>query len=472
MKRILSVLLCLAMALALVACGSSGSETTTAAPTEASHGFMVGYSKVNITPSQPTLLSGYGNDDRYHTEVLDYLYLTCVAMTDAEDNTILFVSLDLCSIDAKTVSTLRTRVNNVTGVPGENIMISVSHTHSAPTGSAISSILLSAIEQASQEAMADRKEAEMYIGTAETEGINFVRHYVMDDGSIVGDNHGSTAGKSYTGHTTEADHEMRVIQFKREGGKDVILANWQSHPHITGGSTKTSISADIVGMFRENMEKDMDCLFAYYQGAAGNINPTSRMSEENANAEKNYKVHGQMLASTCKQALANATQVEPGLIEICSVTFEAESNKEERDLAGYASLVVAYYDEGHTASETAVYAQENYGIQSIYHARAIINRGGYDATMTFEINAISLGPVGWVTAPYEMFDVNGKFIRDNSPFEMTFINGYCNGGMGYFPSAYAWEYGSYEVDTTKFARGTAELVADRFVEMLNEVYGE
>ena len=231
------------------------------------------------------------------------------------------------------------------------------------------------------------------------------------------------------------------------------------------------MSADIIGMFRMNMENDTGCLFAYYQGGAGNINPTSRISAENKNSKLDYRVHGQMLATTAKMALKDATQVETGTIQIKKATFEAEANREEIDKMGDASLVVEYYEDGHTPQETAIYALENFGIQSIYHARAIRNRGGLDPVMRVEINAITFGGVAWVTAPFECFDTNAKFVRDNSPYEMTFFNGYCNGGRGYLPSLQAWEYGCYEADTSQFARGTAEKLADTFVEMLNELHG-
>ena len=53
---------------------------------------------------------------------------------------------------------------------------------------------------------------------------------------------------------------------------------------------------------------------------------------------------------------------------------------------------------------------------------------------------------------------------------MTIVATKGNGENGYFPSEIAFGYGSYEVDTTKFVCGTAERLADRFVEMLEEQY--
>lgn len=471
MKKLVCLFLSVIMLLGLVACGSANGDSAPAT-TEAPKEFMVGYARVNITPDVPTGLAGYGNiDERKHTEVLDYIYLTCVAMTDTEDNTALFFSADLCSMSDTFVASIRTKVSEATGVPGERMMFNSSHTHSAPYGQGIPQIVTKAAVEAAEDAIADRKPATMFAGKAETDGINFVRHYYMDDGSVVTDNHGTTTGKTIVSHTTETDEEMRILLFKREGGKDVVLANWQSHPHITGGSTKTALSADIIGMFRMYLEQQYDCQFAYFQGGGGNINPTSRIKEENANTEKDYKVHGQLLAETAMKAINSATEIQTGPIRHVTEIYSCDTNKEDLSLASAAATVVAYYNEGHTTGETKTFAQQ-YGIESIYHARAISGRGSLGDSLNIEIDAFGIGDFGWVLAPYEMFDASAKYIRDNSPFAFTFACGYSNGGNGYFPTLECWEYGAYEADTTKVARGTAEAVADRFVELLNDLHGQ
>ena len=470
MKKLISLLLCLCLLGSLAACGSSDAATPTET-TEAPLAFRVGYHKVNITPDAPTGLAGYGNvDERKHTEVLDYLYLTCVAIADENDNKVLLFSADLCSISGVMVGTLRTKVSEKTGIPAENMMFNSSHTHSAPYGQGIPTIMNEAVLEAAEGALEDLKPATMYFGKAETNGINFVRHYYMNDGSVVTDNHGSSKGKTYAGHCTDADQEMRILQFKREGGKDVVIANWQSHPHITGGSTKTQLSADIIGAFRTNMENDLDCLFSYYQGGAGNINPTSRIKEENVNSEKNWKVHGQMLAATAKEALGNMTQLQTGPIKVLSEIYTCPTNKADLDKVVLAGEVRAYYEAGHTIGETATFAQ-SIGLQSLYHANAIGSRGGLGDSFDIDIYAISFGEFGATFAPCEMFDTTAKFIRDNSPFDYTFACGYTNGGSGYFPTIECFEYGAYEADTAKIAAGTAEALADHFVEMLEQLHG-
>ena len=72
-------------------------------------------------------------------------------------------------------------------------------------------------------------------------------------------------------------------------------------------------------------------------------------------------------------------------------------------------------------------------------------------------------------APYEMYDTNGMFIKENSPKKMTFVATCSNGGNGYFPSKLAFQHPGYEVDITKYAEGSAEQLADLYVGMLKDM---
>jgi len=480
MKRLLSAILCLCMLLVLTACGSGstanttptgGTQGTTAAA--GAKGFRVGYARQDITPSQIVDLWGYAQraGQRMSKDgVLDYIYLTCVAVTDESDNTVLFYAADLGSMEASVTADIKTMVNKKLDIPMENIFLNATHTHSAPACYDIKTVLVDAAVKIGKEALEDQKPAQMYFGTANTSGINFVRHYWGLDGKSITDNHGDTSATEFKGHTTEIDQEMRVLQFKREGGKDVILVNWQSHPHMTGGPQKYSISADIVGMMRMNMEQDLDCLFAYYQGGAGNINPTSRIKSEMANPDMNYKVTGKMLAETAAKALENMTQLEAGPITVKSETFTCQSNQEDLDKLDAAQKVVDYYLAGHTATEAKPYA-EDLGLASYYHENNLLGRAKREPDFEIEISVVAIGDLAWAIMPGEFFDTTTRYIRENSPYTYNFTAAYTNGYHGYFPSQEAWDYGCYEADVAPGNPGETEAIADRLLEMLKEIHG-
>ena len=435
--------------------------------------FRVGYARVNITPSEPMDLWGYGAGVRFHEVVLDDIYLTCTAVTDAQDTTALIYTVDLGAMDLPVAIDMRAAVEEATGVSGDYMFVNATHTHSAPFPKHLHDVLVSAAVQCAKEAMADRKYADMYFGVTNTKGINFIRSYYLPDGSVAGVNFGNMTAPEYAGHTSQIDEQMRVLRFEREGGKDVVLANWQCHPHRTGGSRLHNLSSDIVGRMRQSIEEDLGCLFAYHQGGAGNIDPISWIRSEETNPERDYKVHGKLMAMHAKEALQNMTQVKPGRIKAVSHTLACKSNKEDIDKLEMAYKIRDYLFAGHTSLEAKAYAESlNVGINSYYHARDIINRSKTPPTFDVPFHAVSLGELAWSFVPGEFFDATLRDIRNNSPYKYNFTSAYTNDYIGYFPTKEAWKIGGYEVGATKVARGSAEEVKECLLQMLNKLYRE
>lgn len=118
-------------------------------------------------------------------------------------------------------------------------------------------------------------------------------------------------------------------------------------------------------------------------------------------------------------------------------------------------------------------AGENSGLSSAHHAAAITSICKMGSTADIEhMGAISVGDRAFIAAPYEMFDQNGLFIKEKSPFKMTVSATIANSRYGYIPSEFTCSYGGYEVDTSKYIKGTAEGLADQFVDMLNQLHNK
>ena len=108
-------------------------------------------------------------------------------------------------------------------------------------------------------------------------------------------------------------------------------------------------------------------------------------------------------------------------------------------------------------------------ISSIFHAANVDDRFRLPETLEMEINGLCAGPIGFATAPYEMFCSNGQYVKEHSPFQMTFVMGYCNGSFSYLADDKAYDYDCYEVNARRFSRGVSEDVAENLVQMLKEL---
>ena len=215
------------------------------------------------------------------------------------------------------------------------------------------------------------------------------------------------------------------------------------------------------------MEKDGDCLFAFYQGAAGNINPHSRMTEQEE-ITRDCLTYGKVMARYARQAMADMKPARPGQIRSMqrimdgpvdhSKDYMLDKAKEIRD------LWMRTYD-----LTLVQKAGLPYGIRTPYHANAIIGRAGAPQTVDLELNAISLGPdVGIVTVPNELFDTLAVMVEEASDFPLTMTFGYCGAYRGYIPSMLAYEHTCYESDCGKYAPGIGEQIAQNLIDMLKQ----
>ena len=111
------------------------------------------------------------------------------------------------------------------------------------------------------------------------------------------------------------------------------------------------------------------------------------------------------------------------------------------------------------------------GFNSVYHATALLRNSKGPAEKEMVLNAVSVGDLAFVNVPYEMFDTNGKQIKERSPFAVTYVLT-CGAGGGYIPSALGFEKGGYSTDNCWFLPGVGELFADTLLDSLNKLHAE
>ena len=436
----------------------------------------VGFARADITPIESVPLRGYGNTSRRMSgAILTPLYATCMAFSDGE-NTVLLYTMDMTGMGGVCDKELRPAISEATGIPVDRIHLSCSHNHSAPDldNRSIPSILRytkqmeAKLVLAAVEAIQDLGFTRIFAGSVETEGLNFVRRYVREDGTYCGDNYGSGSTSPIACHESEADRTLQLVYFLREGKKNVILANFQGHPHRLGGSVNPTVTADIVGIFRDELERRTDCLVAYATGGSGNQNSSSRIPDEMA--AKRVSDHGKILADYAVMVFRHMKEVSTEGVDSATLELEMPVNHSLDHMVEQAREIQQLWKE---TSNNKLCAEKGlpYGINSPYHAGAILRKAELPATFNFSIHALKVGGIGIAVAPYEMFDTSGMQIKEGSPFDLTVIATCANSGQGYVPSKLGWEHGGYSCDTTRFCPGSGEELAQHYVDMLTKLHG-
>lgn len=444
--------------------------------------FLAGYARVDITPEEAVPLAGYGNSmQRLSQGALDPLYATCIALTDAQGGTLLICTVDLINTLDFYCNPARDAISEKFGIPREAVVFSATHSHSTPDMNQQSyppiiryrDHLVEKLTDMAGAALADRKPATMLGGRACAEGLNFVRHYILEDGSCAGDNFGDFDAAPIRSHVTEADRQIQMVRFCREGGKDILMVNWQAHP--TKASTRVTefgwthrpfISADFVGACRSHVEEKTGLHFAYFQGACGNINSRSRIKEEDG--PEDPTVYGQQLGDSILRSLDGLQPIGSGMTGARDTVVTSPINHSDNHLLPYTDEIVKLWRETNDPKLCAAKAR-TYGIHSAYHAMFIQRKAAMTGQLEFTLGAGCAGNLGFVFLPYEVFDTNGKYIKAQSPFAMTFVLECANGHNNYIPSALGFEHGCYEADNCNFQPGTGEKAADAALNLLKNL---
>ena len=429
MKKILALTLAVLMTASLFAgCEGGGEQEEQKLSEVRFDSFAVGYGKAEITPDPASQIMMVGNNDhasRLSTSVKEPLWVTCVAFTDTEGETVILFGADLHGAEKNSVKKLRQAIEEKTGVPGDHVQFNASHTHSGPSQgeSAIASVrksdenILEKCTQAAIDALKSRKPAKMYTTFCRPENMNFLRHYIKTDGTYVGEGAGDIPSDQLLGHMEEADNLMQLVKFTREGEKDIILINWQAHPtqYNKGSEEYTALSSENVGVMRRVLLEKAGVESVYILGGAGDLVSRSVINEE--------KVYNDYLTSGT--ALADAA------IAAFDTFQEAETGK-------------------------------------IYYKTEMVRVGDFD----FELGAFGFGDFGFASQPWEAFQTLAMAVKEQSPYTMTFFGGICNNSYGYLPDEMAYTYPIYETVATFVPQGSGEVIRDKLLSMLGECFDQ
>lgn len=565
-KRLLAFVCMVVVALGIFAVAATNAKATGDDVT-----YKVGYVKVDITPWQnstgttliPVNTAGYGASSGFYAGKLidgngdgqknrdDGIYATCTVLTEfvggTEGKTLVFISMDACNGYSSFTNTMREQIvpavvaqNANADISDDHIFVSGSHCHTAPNFNTLSTSTDSAekayyekvvadIKNAVVQAYSNKAEASISRGTIDAAQyygcqMNYIRHYYVDrSGSNYDGYWGSGFGTNvrndyYSRQFADADGTMELVKFTfTDGTKNpVLLVNWRAHPDNVGASDNY-LSADYVGALRYRLENNKtkfsgncDYNVSFIQGASGNINAFSALSDNSVNKWYN-KTPNASFTNTTGTGEAAVPFVKYGylLAEAAisdDVSWQTVSGQIRNLRTKYQNAKKSYTAAEVTAAE---YAKNNNKSLPYKHTNGVVIESGAhrdnillyrtnSETHTVELNTILIGDgLSFVTAPGELFDrydSNGSATTDSAEsgwsslssigYGEPIVMGYTNGDMGYIPNKAAYNYnananptylkvgkGSYEALTSAFAEGIGEKLISDYKNMLSWTAG-
>jgi hypothetical protein len=433
-------------------------------------GLRLGTAAVKITPPLGTPVAGYYST-RGSDGVLDDLYAKVAVLDDGRTQAALVVC-DLITMPRATVLEARRLIQQQTGLPGSQVMISATHTHTGPVlteelpsdeigggGSAAArkytAELPSMIAQGVQQARSRLAPVRTSYARGHEDRLAFNRRFWMKDGTL-----GWNPGKHNPNTIRPAspiDPEVGVVYFETTDARPVLTyVNYAMHPDTTGG---LKFWPDFPGVLAHRLAeyKGPEMLTIFGNGACGNIN--------HVNVQWSNRQHGPEEAIRLGTILAgNVLKAYMDLEPAADVSLQVRSQVLALPLAPVTEKDLAEAREVIRRGRKAKFLEQ---VQA-YKALDVAARHG--KPWEAEVQVVALGrEVAWVALPGEVFVELGLSIKAASPFRQTQIVELANGSFGYIPHRSAYAEGNYEVVSARCAEGSGEMLVTAATRILAEL---
>ncbi|HOX02072.1 MAG TPA: hypothetical protein P5555_08960 [Candidatus Paceibacterota bacterium] len=435
--------------------------------------FQAGAASVNITPPLGIPLAGY-----YHARgadgVADELQAKALVFRDGQTQAA-FVACDLISLPRDTVLEARQLIQQQSGIPASNVMISATHTHTGPVmtrGSArdesdggsgaasreYTSALPRLLARAVHDAQARLAPARVSFAREHEHRMSYVRRYWMKDGTV-GWNPGKLNPNTIR-PVSSIDPEVGVVYVESTARQPIsTFVNFAMHTDTTGG---TRLSADMPGALARCLAayKGPDMVTLFANGTCGNINHTNVRWPERQSGTNEANRLGAILAAAVFKAYMD---LEPA----ADCTLRARHEILALPLAPIRQEDVTAAREIISRTPSAPFLDR----VRAYKTLDVQRRNGQPIEAEVQVVALG-GELAWVALPGEIFVELGLSIKAASPFRQTHIAELANGSVGYVPNRSAYAEGNYEVVSARVGEGAGEMLVQSAVRMLADLHSE
>ncbi len=440
--------------------------------------FRAGAFAIDVSPTEfPVLVNG-GMNEGEATELVDPLHARCLVLDDGTEQ-LAIVVVDSCMIPRELLDEAKTMAHQATGIPPERILISATHTHSAPS---VISVLGSRRDEAYSHflpgqiakgiKLAQKQLAPARIGWAMGRDEKNVacRRWLMKPGTAGTNLFGGTKNDRATMHpgygnpnairpTGPVDPDVAVLSVQTLSGKPLaIVSNYSMH--YVGAP---SISADYFAVFCHEIGQ---LVGADSKFVAMLSNGTSGDTWCLDHAKPKRKIDRFDIAKDVAQAAYKAYQSiryhdwVPLAMEEKRLTLDVRMPSEEEVAEAKEYLAAHPLQKGKSPTTVEVYAGETVKLSQM------------PSTRELKLQAIRIGDLGITAIPNEVFASTGLAIKKQSPLAMTFNISLANGADGYIPPPEQHKLGGY---TTWRARssclevGAEPKITQAVLELLQKV---
>lgn len=380
---------------------------------------LLGAAKADVSPTWPIPLAGFGSRGGALVSSVTHPIQVRVVVLGDDDDAVVIVSGELLNWSTESDPRFRSAVGSATGIPGERVLFSATHTHSAPQVSHLHAPVLGVVD----EAYLDHLETRLAeAARAAAAGRREVAARRASGGFALARSRRAELDLTVSDDPPQVDEEMTVVAFEDDDGVAVaMLVHYACHPVVNADNT---VTGDFLGVAMRDLEARLGGVCVPLQGCCGDIDPPEEaLCAGPAMAED----IGFRFAARASELLTTARGLELAPARVAW----AEAELPLEDVVDPAALPVI----GERDDLEGAWAR-----MLTLHPELIRDHA------TCRLQSIDLGPdLGLLAMNGEATTDYGLYVKQRSARRVLPV-AYANGMIGYLPTARQIRARGYEVE--------------------------
>jgi hypothetical protein len=425
------------------ATGLRGAET---APAESV--LRAGAAAVDITPQQlPVIVCG-GFLERTADRVQDSLHARALVL-DNGTTRLGIVVVDTLMMPRELIDRAKSLTEQSTGIPADHLLVSATHTHSAPS---VMACLGSRVDETYARGFAERvaqsvslaaealQPARIGWAVVRDEVHNHCRRWIFRPDRMATDPFGQTnvrahmhpgyESPNHVGPAGPADPDLSVLAVQtRDGQPLAVLANYALH--YFGWEP---VSSDFCGRFGDTLapligaaRREPPFVGLMSQGTSGD---SMWMDYSRPALKLSLQDYTDAVVQSALQAYRQIEYRDWVPLDMAETTLTLRRRTPDAERLAWARNILQELGDGLPRNQQEVYARE----QLFLHERPEVE---------LKLQALRIGELGITAIPNEVFGITGLKIKRFSPLQPTFNIELANGAEGYIPPPEQHQLGGY-----------------------------
>jgi neutral ceramidase len=406
----------------------------------------------DVTPEKFPISVNGGFSDRKATSANDPLHARCLVLDDGTTK-LAIVVVDSCMIPRELMDAAKALAEKKTGIPAANILISATHTHTAPTVAGVFQsepdadyikFLTQKIADGIEKAHKNRVPAKIAWGVAEEPNQVFNRRWKMKPGVKNLDPFGGDTDKVKMNPPRMSmdllepagltDPRVTVLSVRTADDKPLALfANYSLH--YVGDLP--ALSADYFGVFADSvtgkLKASKDFVGILSNGTSGDVNNVNFKAEApKTKPGDRCRLVADAVATTAVKAIDKAEYEERGILRCATSEIEL----------GVRKPTAAEIKRAEEILEKAK-GRELKGPEEVY-ARETVLIAKYPDKVKVPLQAMVINGHAIIAIPCEVFTEIGLSLKKTTVFKNVCVVSLANGYYGYLPTPEQHKLGGYE----------------------------